>query len=72
MSDYVAGVPDGTHITLADLLKMRSGLYDYTSAPDLAMMLDADPGKAWTPQEALALAFRHAPRSRTACSARSG
>lgn len=61
VSAYVPDVPGGKHITIADLLKMRSGLYDYTSAPELAATLDADPAKAWTPHEVLAMAFRHPP-----------
>jgi D-alanyl-D-alanine carboxypeptidase len=59
VSDYVPDVPDGTHITVADLLKMRSGLYNYTNAPEFSAQLDADPAKAWTPQEVLAIAFAH-------------
>ena len=59
ISDYVSGVPEGQATTIADLLKMRSGLYDYTAAPELAEVLDSDPAKAWTPQEALAIAFAH-------------
>jgi D-alanyl-D-alanine carboxypeptidase len=61
VSDYVPGVPGGDHITVAQLLRMRSGLYNYTDAPELAAALDADPGKARTPREMLALAFRHPP-----------
>ncbi|MER6780438.1 MULTISPECIES: serine hydrolase domain-containing protein [unclassified Streptomyces] len=61
VSAYVPGVPNGEHITLAELLKMRSGLYNYTGAPELAATLDADPGKVWTPQQVLAIAFRHPP-----------
>ena len=30
VSKYVAGVPNGDNITIAELLKMRSGLYNYT------------------------------------------
>ncbi|MDX1882209.1 serine hydrolase domain-containing protein [Mycolicibacterium sp. 120270] len=61
VSDYVPDVPNGARITVADLLKMRSGLYNYTSAPELFAALDADPAKAWTPQEVLAIAFAHPP-----------
>ncbi|WP_307787362.1 serine hydrolase domain-containing protein [Streptomyces musisoli] len=61
VSAYVPGVPGGAHITLAELLEMRSGPYNYTAAPELAASLDADPGRARTPQEMLALAFRHPP-----------
>ncbi|MFF7976306.1 serine hydrolase [Streptomyces sp. NPDC007905] len=61
VSAYVPGVPGGAHITLAELLTMRSGLHNYTDVPELAASLDADPGRARTPQEMLALAFRHRP-----------
>ncbi|MEU2452827.1 serine hydrolase domain-containing protein [Streptomyces sp. NPDC012765] len=61
VSKYVADVPNGANITVAELLKMRSGLYNYTSAPELAAALDADPGKAYTPQDVLAIAFRRPP-----------
>jgi D-alanyl-D-alanine carboxypeptidase len=62
VSSYVPGVPNGENITLAQLLKMRSGLYGYTADPALAATMDADPGKAWTPQEVLDIAFRHQPQ----------
>ncbi|MFD5147076.1 serine hydrolase domain-containing protein [Streptomyces sp. NPDC058401] len=61
VSDYVPGVPGGAGITIAELLEMRSGLYNYTDAPEFSAALDADPGKAWTPQEVLDIAFRHPP-----------
>ncbi|MFG2980449.1 serine hydrolase domain-containing protein [Streptomyces sp. NPDC048258] len=61
VSAYVPGVPGGGNITVAELLKMRSGLYNYTMAPELSAALDADPGKAFTPQDVLAMAFRHPP-----------
>ena len=61
VSAYVPDVPNGANITVADLLKMRSGLYNYTNAPELSAELDANPGKAWTPQETLAIAFAHPP-----------
>lgn len=61
VSDYVAGVPNGGNITIAELLKMRSGLYNYTNAPELAASLDAEPQKARTPQQMLDIAFRRPP-----------
>src|SRR5437762_1520206 len=48
VSKYVAGVPNGDQITIARLLKMRSGLVDYTGA--VAPFLDNEPTKVWTPQ----------------------
>ncbi|MFY9918108.1 MAG: serine hydrolase domain-containing protein [Mycobacterium sp.] len=61
VSAYVPDVPNGDNITVADLLTMRSGLYNYTNAPELSAELDADFAKAWTPREALAIAFAHPP-----------
>ena len=61
VSKYVPGVPNGDQITIADLLKMRSGLYNYTDAPELSASLDRDPTKVWTPDEVLAIAFKHPP-----------
>ncbi|MDR8410920.1 beta-lactamase family protein [Nonomuraea sp. 3-1Str] len=62
VSAYVPDVPNGRNITIAELLKMRSGLDNYTDAPELAAALDADPTRVWTPQEVLAIAFRHRPQ----------
>jgi len=61
VSAYVPNVPNGAHITLAQLLRMRSGLYGYTGDPALAAAMDAEPGRAWTPEEGLDIAFRHPP-----------
>ncbi|MFL5337404.1 MAG: serine hydrolase domain-containing protein [Geminicoccaceae bacterium] len=61
ISKYVPGVPNGANITLAELLEMRSGLYDYTSAPEMAGFLDRHPTKVWTPEELLAIAFARPP-----------
>ena len=59
VSKYVAGVPNGSHITIAMLLEMRSGLYDYTSSPTIAPFFNSDPTKVWTPRQVLAIAFSH-------------
>ena len=62
VSAYVPDVPNGENITIAELLKMRSGLFNYTAAPELSASLDADPTKVFTPQEVLAIAFRQPPQ----------
>src|SRR4029079_2772514 len=62
VSTYVPDVPNGENITVAELLKMRSGLYGYTGDHALSAVTDADSGKAWTPQEVLAIAYRHPPQ----------
>ena len=61
VSKYVPDVPNGDHITLAQLLEMRSGLYSFTDAPELATSMDDDPTKVWTPQELLDIAFAQPP-----------
>jgi D-alanyl-D-alanine carboxypeptidase len=61
VSKYVSGVPNGDNITIAELLRMRSGLYNLTEAPEVAASLDHDPTKVWTPEELLALAFKRPP-----------
>ena len=57
ISKYVPGVPNGDRITIAELLEMRSGLYNYTDAPELSASIDRAPTKVWTPDELLAIAF---------------
>ena len=59
VSKYVSGVPNGDNITIAELLEMRSGLYNYTDAPEFSASLDRDPTTVWTPVELLAIAFEH-------------
>lgn len=57
VSTYVAGVPGGDAITVAQLLAMRTGLYNYTNSPIIADSLDRDPDRVWRPQELLDIAF---------------
>jgi D-alanyl-D-alanine carboxypeptidase len=61
VSKYVPGVPNGDNITIAQLLEMRSGLYNYTNDPIISKAMDTDPGRVWTPAELLAIAFAHQP-----------
>jgi CubicO group peptidase (beta-lactamase class C family) len=63
VSKYVAGVPNGDNITIAQLLEMRSGLYNYTNAPEMAESFDRDPARVWTPQEVLNIAFAQPPNA---------
>jgi len=60
-SKYVSDVPNGKNITVADLLDMRSGLYNYTDAPEISASMDHDPTKNWTPSELLHIAFSRPP-----------
>jgi D-alanyl-D-alanine carboxypeptidase len=61
VSKYVPGVPNGDNITIAELLEMRSGLYNYTNDPIVSATIDTDPAKVWSPAELLAIAFAHPP-----------
>src|SRR5436309_7097570 len=61
VSKYVPSVPNGDNITIDELLRMRSGLYNYTDAPELAAIVDRDPAKVWTTEEVLAIAFARSP-----------
>ena len=59
VSKYRADVPNGDQITIEQLLTMRSGLPSYTNAPAVGEAVDADPTRAWTPDELLAIAFQN-------------
>jgi D-alanyl-D-alanine carboxypeptidase len=61
ISKYLPSVPNGDNITIAELLEMRSGLYNYTNAPEFSATLDRDPTKVWTLDELLAIAFKRPP-----------
>jgi D-alanyl-D-alanine carboxypeptidase len=61
ISKYVQGVPNGGKITILQLLKMRTGLYNFTNAPEFAESLDHDPDRVWTSDEILAMAFKRPP-----------
>lgn len=61
VSKYIAGVPNGSKITIAQLLEMRSGLYNYTNAREVADRIDRDGTAPWTPEQVLAIAFARPP-----------
>jgi D-alanyl-D-alanine carboxypeptidase len=61
VSTYRPDVPNGQHITITQLLGMRSGLYNYTESLELNQTLDTNPTKAWTPDELLAIAYKSPP-----------
>jgi len=61
VSKYVPSVPNGDNITIDELLTMRSGLYNYTDASELAAAVDRDPTKVWTTEELLAIALARSP-----------
>jgi len=66
VSKYVPGVSNGDNITITELLEMRSGLYNYTNAPEFSASLDSDHTKIWTPPRCWQLRSRILPTFRRA------
>lgn len=56
---YEPQVPNGAHITIRELLNMRSGLYNYSEDPGFEQTLTKHPNTVWTPQELVAIGFKH-------------
>ena len=61
ISKYVAGVPDGDHITIRELARMQSGLFNYFDDQRFLESLFANPYQEWSPDQLLQIAFRHPP-----------
>jgi D-alanyl-D-alanine carboxypeptidase len=57
IAKYIDGVPEGDKITLRQLARMQSGLFNYSSSPAFQQAMFADPRHAFTPQELLNFAF---------------
>jgi D-alanyl-D-alanine carboxypeptidase len=57
IAKYIEGVPDGDKITLRQLLRMQSGLFNYSESPAFQQALFADPRTPFSPQELLGFAF---------------
>lgn len=58
---YIAGVPNGHAITLAQLAGNQSGLVDYSATPEFLNLLVADFLRVWTEQELVAFSFAKVP-----------
>lgn len=54
---YIAGVPNGDLISLADLAGNQSGLADYSKQPGFIEAFVKDLLHVWTPQELVAISF---------------
>lgn len=55
VSKYVSGVPNGSRVTVRQLLTMTSGLDSYTRDDTFVDTFMAQPEKAWTPDELVAI-----------------
>jgi D-alanyl-D-alanine carboxypeptidase len=54
-------VPNGTAITIRQLLNHTSGLFDYTNDEAAVEAEIANPSRVWTPRDLLSVAFSHPP-----------
>ena len=61
VAKYQPQVPNGADITIAQMLDMRSGLYNYTELESVNRTMDEDPEKVWQPQELVALGLAQPP-----------
>lgn len=61
VATIVPEVPNGSAITVRQLLNMTSGLFSYTADEEFNREADAHPDKVWTSAELLAASFRHPP-----------
>jgi D-alanyl-D-alanine carboxypeptidase len=53
IAEFVDGVPLGDKITLRQLARMQSGLFNYSASPEFQQAMFADPRHPFTPRELL-------------------
>jgi len=58
---YRPDVPNGSRITIEQLLTMRSGLANYTTTLELNKALDTQSQRAWNPEELVAMGLAEPP-----------
>lgn len=61
ISKHFPGVPNGSAITIRQLLQMTSGLYNFSEGAAFNRALDSNPVKVWTIQQLLDLGFAGKP-----------
>ena len=57
VAEFIDGVPLGDRITLRQLARMQSGLFNYSASPEFQQAIFADPRRAFTPREVLSYAL---------------
>lgn len=57
IAKYIDGVPQGDKITLRQLARMQSGLFNFSASTAFQQALVADPRRPFTPQQLLGYAF---------------
>ena len=58
---FVPGLPNGTTITIKNLLGMTSGLFDFTADDGFTAKFDQDPTMPWTFADTVAIVKAHPP-----------
>jgi D-alanyl-D-alanine carboxypeptidase len=57
----VPGIPNGSTITIRQLLQMTAGIYDFTLDEQFIAAYDRDPTVLFTPDDVIAIVARHEP-----------
>ena len=58
---WYSKMPHGNKITIRDLLRHQSGLYNYIGSPVISTSMRKTPMRIFSPQELLAYSFEHGP-----------
>jgi D-alanyl-D-alanine carboxypeptidase len=61
LSKYVSGIPNGNRITVAELLNMTSGIYDYVTEPALLRAYNTNPLLPFSLKDLVTIIKRHKP-----------
>jgi D-alanyl-D-alanine carboxypeptidase len=61
LGSFVPGIPNGDQITIAQLLDMTSGVYDYVNDPGLIKAQTRNPLRRFTLNDLVAIVRRHKP-----------
>ena len=61
LSQFIKGVPNGSRITIRQMIAMRSGLYDYTLDPQWSRELEEDPRMKFDWRGVVEILRRHQP-----------
>ncbi|WP_438021996.1 serine hydrolase domain-containing protein [Sorangium sp. So ce233] len=61
LSTWITTFPGADGITVRQLLNHSSGIFNYTEDEEYLLAVTADPGRAWSPEEIVAVAAEHEP-----------
>jgi D-alanyl-D-alanine carboxypeptidase len=61
LEPYVPGIPNGSEITIRQVLQMTAGIFDYSLDEQVVVDYDRDPTILITPEDVVAIVERHGP-----------